>query len=100
MSETTFFNKNRTLILGVFFTLIILAVLVVLFNWVIMPIYTLHWSEKELPDVTEMTYEEAKKTLAAKGFEMIFDGEKFNQRTKKWGDGDFWQTEKLLLALV
>ena len=78
MSKSTFFEKYRTPILGVFFTLIILGVLVALFNWLIMPFYTLHWSEKELPDVTEMTYEEAKKTLELKGFEIIFDGEKFN----------------------
>jgi len=58
-----------------------LFIAVVLFSiamdWVVMPIYIHLGSEKELPDITEHSYNEAKSILEENGFRIVKDREVF-----------------------
>ncbi len=66
-----FFAKLRTPFLGLLSTAGMLLVLALIFDWVVMPIYTKHGAELELPDVTEKSFDEAKTLLESKGFSVI-----------------------------
>lgn len=44
-----------------------------------MPLYTHRGAEFELPDVTEMSFEQAKEILEVRGFRIITDGLQFNE---------------------
>ena len=71
-------KKYKTVIYGLAACIVLLVFLVLLADIVIMPILTHHGIEKELPDVTELTFEDAQKVLAESGFTIIKDGEKFD----------------------
>ena len=62
--------------MGAIFLLLILLVL--LFDNVIMPLYTHQGQAVELPDVTEMLFDEATALLRKRGFRTIIDGTKFD----------------------
>ncbi len=72
------FKRHRTVLLGLGSTIIMLIFLVFLADWVIMPLYTHHGAEEELPDVTELSFEKAKTILNKKGFQIIRDKEQFD----------------------
>ena len=64
--------------LGILSTVLMLVILAVLMNLVIMPLYTMHNHEKELPDVTEKTYEDAVNLLQDDGLRVIREPDKFD----------------------
>jgi serine/threonine-protein kinase len=70
---------HKNLILGIGSTLLTLIVLVFIMDWIVMPLYTHHGVEEELPDVTEMSFREAKGFLESRGFSIVIDGMKFDE---------------------
>jgi serine/threonine-protein kinase len=52
-------------------------------DWIVMPVYTHHGQEMELPDITEHSLEDAQRILDAKGFKLIKDREKFDSNYPK-----------------
>ena len=72
------YERHRIVVLGVGSTFLMILFLILLLDWVIMPLYTHHGAEEELPDVTEHSFVEAEKILEAKGFRIVNDGEKYN----------------------
>ena len=71
-------ERRRTVWLGVSATLLMFIFLALLMDWIVMPLYTHHGAEDELPDVTEMSFEEARGILQSKGFRIIIDGKKYD----------------------
>lgn len=69
------FRKNKNLFIGLAATAVILFILAVLFDTIIMPLYTHHGAENELPDVTELSFNEAKTLLEKNGFKIIKEQE-------------------------
>ena len=67
------FKKNRTLLTGLAATLVLFLLMIPLFDYVIMPLYTNKGAERELPDVTEIHYDDAEKVLGDHGFQVIVD---------------------------
>ena len=76
---SNWFKKNRNIVIGVGSTFFVLVVLVILMDCLVMPLYVKHGKESELPDVTELKYEEAKELLEARGFKVVKDREKYNE---------------------
>jgi beta-lactam-binding protein with PASTA domain len=66
-----FLEKMKTPVLGVLSTAGMLIFLALLFEFVVMPLYTKHGAERELPDVTEKSFGEAKALLESKGFRVV-----------------------------
>lgn len=52
----------------------------VLFDFIIMPIYTKHGETLPLPDVTKIRYEDAKVALRAEGFNIVKSEERYDSR--------------------
>ena len=77
-SVIEWFTKKKVIWMGLGCTFLMLVVLVLLFDNVIMPFYTHHGEEVELPDVTEMHYNEGAELLKRRGFSTIIDGTKFD----------------------
>lgn len=73
------FKDKKNLFIGIGSTILVLAIFVFLMDWIIMPIYTKHGNELELPDVTELKFQEAKNLLESKGFKVVKDREKYNE---------------------
>ncbi len=71
-------KKYKTVIYGLVSCLILLIFIILLTDMVIMPLITHHGIEQELPDITELPFDEAKKILDERGFTIIKDGEKFD----------------------
>lgn len=65
------FIQKGDMIKGVLASILLVMVLLLLLDQVVMPIYTQHGAEIELPDVTERTFEEAKTILESRGFTVI-----------------------------
>ena len=61
----------------------VLIVWLFLMDWIVMPVYTHHGQEMELPDITEHSLEDAQRILDAKGFKLIKDREKFDSNYPK-----------------
>ncbi len=59
-------------------TLILLIFLLLIFDKVLMPLYTRHNREIEVPEVVEMNQAEADSTLARCGFRLVVESEKFD----------------------
>jgi serine/threonine-protein kinase len=55
-------------------------VLGLMWDWIVMPIYTKHGEAVEVPNVTSMRYEEAKRSLESKGFAIIQADERFDEK--------------------
>ena len=51
-----------------------------IFDWIVMPLYTSHGEELEMPNVTKMRYEDAKQALEAEGFVIVNDEERFSDQ--------------------
>jgi beta-lactam-binding protein with PASTA domain len=66
-------ERHRTAVIGISVTLIVLIAWVLLMDWIVMPMYTHRGQENELPDVTEMQFDEAKALLESKGFRLVND---------------------------
>jgi eukaryotic-like serine/threonine-protein kinase len=62
---------HQNMLKGIFATIAMLMVLMVLADWLVMPLYTQHAREKELPDVTEMSMAEARRLLVENGFDIV-----------------------------
>ncbi|MFC1502630.1 PASTA domain-containing protein [bacterium] len=60
--------QHKTIILGLSSTFVMLIIIIMLMDWIVMPLYTHHGAEEELPDVTERPYREAEEILLSKGF--------------------------------
>ncbi|RKY82582.1 hypothetical protein DRQ07_00925 [candidate division KSB1 bacterium] len=78
MKITDILKKYKTHIYGISACLLILIILILVTDLVIMPVYTHHGVEQELPDITELKFEDAQKILSEKGFQIVKDGEKFD----------------------
>ena len=66
-------EDHRNPLLGFGITVLTLLVWMVLMDVVVMPIYTHRGHEEELPDVTEMSFEEARILLESGGFRIVQD---------------------------
>jgi len=72
---------RKKLIHSVKITGLIIGVLIVfalIMDNIVMPLYVRHGREMELPDVTELPFNEAAEILHSKGFEVIKENEKFD----------------------
>ncbi len=49
-------------------------------DWIVMPLYTKHGEAVEVPNVTSMRYEEAKRMLEAQGFAIVQADERFDEK--------------------
>ena len=67
------FIDHKTPLLGLAATLILFLMLIPLFEFIIMPLITNKGAERELPDVTEIHFQEGKKLLEKKGFQIVID---------------------------
>lgn len=76
-------RTHRQAVIGWFVTVFLLIVWLVLMDWIVMPVYTHHGREEELPDVTEHSFDEARKMLEDRGFKIIKDKEKFDSNYPK-----------------
>lgn len=65
-------------VLGILSSGVLILLITMLMNSVVLPIYTLHNREKELPDVTELTFDEASKVLKKSGLRVIREPDKFD----------------------
>ena len=74
-----FMKRHRTPILGIGSTALMLIILVLILEWIVMPLYTHLGDEVELPDVTEMSFGQAKEILEAQEFRIVNDGMKFDE---------------------
>lgn len=66
--------KKALLIIG------ILYLVFLVFDNIIMPLYTRHGQEAAIPDITLMSYDAAQKILKAKKFKVLKGGEKFDEQ--------------------
>jgi len=73
-----YLRRNKAHIQGIGACVLLLLVLILLTDMAIMPLVTHHGMEKELPDVTEMPFDQAAELLESKGFTIVRDGEKFD----------------------
>lgn len=64
---------HQNMLKGIFATVAMLMGLMVLADWIIMPLYTQHARERELPDVTEMPADDARRLLLNNGFDIVVD---------------------------
>jgi len=69
-------RMHKHAILGGWVTLLVLVVWMLFMDWIVMPLYTKHGRELELPDITEHPFEEAQKILEDRSFKIIQDREK------------------------
>lgn len=74
----TWITQHKTILLGIGSTVLMLCFLVFFMDLAVMPIYTHHGEERELPDVTERSFEDAREILESKGFTIVKEGEKFD----------------------
>ncbi len=49
-------------------------------DWIVMPVYTKHGEGVEVPNVTSMRYEEAKRMLEAQGFSIVQADERYDEK--------------------
>jgi eukaryotic-like serine/threonine-protein kinase len=69
-------REHRQALIGGWVTLAVLVVWMLFMDWIVMPLYTNHGREVELPDITEHSFDEAQKILESGGFKLIKDREK------------------------
>ncbi len=74
---------HRHAIVGGLVTVIVLVVWMLFMDWIVMPVYTKHGREEELPDITEHSFDEAKDILESGGFKIIKDREKSDSNYPK-----------------
>ena len=72
-------TRYRTVLLGGGATILMLCFLVFFMDAIVMPIYTHQGNEEELPDVTEISFAEARQILESRGFSIIKEAEKFDE---------------------
>jgi beta-lactam-binding protein with PASTA domain len=71
-------ERHRTILLGIGATVLMFILLGFFMNWIVMPLYTHRGAEDELPDVTELSFNEAKELLESRGFQIIMDRQIYN----------------------
>lgn len=71
-------EKHRSKLMGILATIFVLIFLFFVIDHIVMPIYTHHGEEEELPDITEKPYAEAKRILEERGFTIIKEAEKYD----------------------
>ena len=67
------FKKNQSIFIGLFSTIVFIFLLIILFNLVIMPVYTKSGREVILPDVTQHSFEQADSIFKSKGFRLVIE---------------------------
>jgi len=72
------FEKQRTHILGIGSTFAVFILFILILDKLVLPIYTQKGRNIEIPDVTELSFNEAKSNLKEHGFHMVLDGVQFN----------------------
>jgi len=78
-SIINWFKDKKNIFIGTGSTIIAVVIFIFLMDLIVMPLYTKHGKELELPDVTELKYEEAKNLLESKKFKVVKDREKYNE---------------------
>jgi len=63
-------------VVGGLVTVVVLIIWMFFMDWIVMPVYTKHGREEELPDITEHPFDEAREILESGGFKIIKDREK------------------------
>lgn len=53
---------------------------VLIMDWIVMPLYTRHGDEVEMPNVTKMRFEEAKRPVEAAGFVLVKEEERYSDQ--------------------
>ncbi|HEX7343089.1 MAG TPA: PASTA domain-containing protein [bacterium] len=71
--------STREYALAVFLVLAGAAVLLLLFDQILMPAYTRHNQSVEVPDVIEMTLAEAEWALSEQGLSLVVEGERYDE---------------------
>ncbi len=71
-------SHPKEIFLGVGSTIVLVILVVLVMNTIVMPLYTHHGREIEVPDVEYLSFYEAEEILDDTGFEMIIDGKKFD----------------------
>ncbi|HJX72276.1 MAG TPA: PASTA domain-containing protein, partial [Bacteroidales bacterium] len=79
MNLRIWYENHKTFVYGILSTGIMLAILVILADWIIMPLYTKHGFEEEVPDVIEMHFNQAKELLNSRGFQIIKQSDAYNE---------------------
>lgn len=73
------FVRKRTMLKGIFASILLILVLGLIMDQIVMPLYTKRGAEIELPDVTERAFDDAKRLLESRGFTVIKEQEeRFN----------------------
>lgn len=75
-------NKKHFFV-GTISTILVFIIFVLLMDLVVMPLYTKHGKEVDLPDATGLEFPEAKALLESKGFKVVKDREKYNEMFSK-----------------
>ncbi len=71
-------QATKESVIAVLIVFILGCIVVLLLDGMIMPIYTRHNQEIEVPDVVEMTWEEADSALRRSGFRIILEDERYD----------------------
>ena len=71
-------SNRKEVFKGILASIGLIILLALLFDFIVMPLYTFHGAERELPDVTEMELDEAVHLLRAKGFTVTREPDKFD----------------------
>lgn len=71
-------DKYQNIVLGILSTLLMFMILAVLLDRLVLPLYTKHGFEVEMPDITEFSYNQAKQFLKSDGFKMVIDTTKYS----------------------
>jgi beta-lactam-binding protein with PASTA domain len=77
------YQRHRHAVIGWTVTVFLLLIWLILMDWIVMPVYTHHGREEELPDVTEHSFDEARAILEHRGFKIIKDKEKTDSNYPK-----------------
>ncbi len=71
-------SHPKEILLGIGSSVVLLILFVFIMNTVVMPLYTHHGREIEVPDIEYLSFYEAEEILDDTGFKMIIDGKKFD----------------------
>jgi len=71
--------KTKEYALAAFLIIIVAAIALLLFDRLVMPIYTRHNQSVEIPDVIEMTLAEAESALSEQGLSLVVEGERYDE---------------------
>jgi serine/threonine-protein kinase len=76
VKNQSLYKRHKTVLKGFFSIFVMLVSIAFLMDWIVMPIYTQRGKEVELPDISEMLFEEAEMILKERGLRIVKDREK------------------------